>query len=154
MGKIPSSKVHEIVFASSDKAESRRISALLKEGQIRKIAARIYTSNFSDEPAVIVKRNWFHILSGLYPDALLSHRSALEFVPTPNGHVFLTYTYTENVQLPGLTIHFLEGPSKIDEDNAFFGSLHASQEARAFLENLQVTRRTKNINHFSNRRKA
>lgn len=141
MGKIPSSKVQEIVFASSDKAASRRITALLKEGQIRKIAPRVYTSNFSDEPAAIIKRNWFHILSALYPEALLSHRSALEFVPTPNAHVFLTYTYTEKVQLPGLTIQLLEGPSKIEGDNAFFGNLHASQEARAFLENLQETRR-------------
>src|SRR5215216_1231211 len=126
MGKIPPSKVQEIIFASSDKAESRRITTLLKKGEIRKIAPRIYASNFSDEPTTIIKRNWFHILSGLYPDALLSHRSALEFVPTPNGHIFLTYTYTENVQLPGLTIHFLKGPSKIDGDNAFFGNLHAS----------------------------
>lgn len=141
MGKIPSSKVQEIVFASSDKAESRRITALLKGGQIRKIAPRIYTSNFADEPAAIIKRNWFHVLSALYPEALLSHRSALEFVPTPNGHVFLTYTYTEKVQLPGLTIQLLEGPAKIEGDNAFFGNLHASQEARAFLENLQETRR-------------
>jgi hypothetical protein len=141
MGKIPPSKVQEVIFASSDKAESRRITTLIKKGEIRKIAPRIYTSNFSDEPAAIIKRNWFHILSGLYPEALLSHRSALEFVPTPHGHIFLTYTYTENVQLPGLTIHFLKGPSKIDGDNAFFGNLHASQEARAFLENLQETRR-------------
>lgn len=142
MGKVPLSKVQEIVFASSNKAESRRISALLKEGQIRKIAPRVYTSNFSDEPASIIKRNWFHILSGLYPEALLSHRSALEFVPTSNNHIFLTYTYTEKVQLPGLTIQLLEGPQRIEGDNAFFGKLHASQEARAFLENLQATRRT------------
>lgn len=142
MGKIPPSRVQEILFASSNKAESRKISALLKEGQIRKIAPRIYTSNLSEEPAAIIKRNWFHILSALYPESLLSHRSALEFVPTPGGHIFLTYTYTENIKLPGLTIHLLKGPPKIEGDNAFFGSLYASQEARAFLENLQPTRRT------------
>jgi hypothetical protein len=141
MGKIPPSKVQEIVFASSDKGESRRITALLKEKQIRKIAPRVYTSNFSDDPAAIIKRNWFHILSALYPEALLSHRSALEFVPTSNGHIFLTYTYTEKIQLPGLTIQLLGGPKKIEGDNTFFGNLHASQEARAFLENLQETRR-------------
>src|SRR5687768_1013323 len=139
MGKIPPSKVQEVIFASSDKAQSRRISTLLNKGEIRKIAPRIYTSNFSDQPAEIIKRNWFHILSGLYPEAMLSHRSALEFMPTPKGHIFLTYTYTEKVRLPGLTIQFLEGPSKTEGDNVFFASLHASQEARAFLENLQDT---------------
>jgi Fic family protein len=141
MGKIPPPKVQEIVFASSDKSESRKITALLKAGQMRKIAPRIYSTNFADEPAIIIKRNWFHILSHLYPDALLSHRSALEFMPTRSGHIFLTYTYNEKVNLPGLTIHFLAGKPAIDGDNVFFGNLHASQEARALLENLQETRR-------------
>jgi hypothetical protein len=62
-------------------------------------------------------------------------------MPTPNGHIFLTYTYTQKIILPGLTIHFLEGPSKIEGDHALFGNLHVSQEARAFLENLQEARR-------------
>lgn len=140
MGKTPPQKVQEIVFASSNRVESRRITALLKEKQIRKIAPRIYTSNFSDDPAAIIKRNWFHILSALYPKALLSHRSALEFLPTSNGHIFLTYTYTEKIQLPGLTIQLLEGSKRIEGDNPFFENLYVSQEARAFLENLQSTR--------------
>lgn len=142
MGKNPPSRLQEIVFASSNKAESRRITALLKEKLIRKIAPRIYTSNLSDEPEVIIKRNWYRILAHLYPDAIVSHRSALEYKPTPGGHIFLSYSYTENVNLPGLTIHFLKGLGKIDGDNAFFENLYVSQEARAFLENLQGSRKT------------
>ncbi len=141
MEKNPPSRLQEIVFASSKKAESRQITALLKRNLIRKIAPRIYTSNFSDEPNVIINRNWYRILAHLYPDAIVSHRSALENKPTPGGHIFLTYSYTENVSLPGLTIHFLKGPGKIDGDNAFFENLYVSQEARAFLENLQVSRK-------------
>ncbi|MEJ0057697.1 MAG: hypothetical protein WDN75_19850 [Bacteroidota bacterium] len=76
-----------------------------------------------------------------YPDAILSHRSALEFKPTKKGHVFLTYSYTENVKLPGLTIHLLKGPGKIEGDSPLFENLYVSQEARAFLENLQQTRK-------------
>ncbi len=142
MGKNPPSRLQEIVFATSNKAESRQITALLRESLIRKIAPRIYTSNLSDEPEVIIKRNWYWILSNLYPDALVSHRSALEYKPTPGGHIFLTYSYTENVSLPGLTIHFLKGPGKIDGDDQFFEKLYVSQEARAFLENLQGSRKT------------
>lgn len=140
MGKIPPSQIQEIVFASSNKAESRKITALSKEKLIRKIAPRIYTSNLSDVPASIIKRNWYRILAHLYPNALVSHRSALEFKPTASGHIFLTYSYTENVNLPGLTIHFLKGPEKVEGDSAFFDNLYVSQEARAFLENLQETR--------------
>ena len=49
MGKIPPSKIQEIIFASSEKSESKRITSLLKEKQIRKIAPRIYTSNLDNE---------------------------------------------------------------------------------------------------------
>lgn len=141
MGKIPPSKVQEIIFASSEKQESRRITALVKEKLIRKIAPRIYTSNLEEEPAVVIKRNWYRILATLFPDSTLSHRSALEFKPTYGGHIFLTYSYTSNVLLPGLTVHLQKGPGPIAGDNPFFEKLFASQEARAFLENLQPTRK-------------
>lgn len=141
MGKIPPSKVQEIVFGSSEKKDSRRITALQKEGLIRKIAPRIYSSNLEEEPAAIIKRNWYRILAHLFPEALISHRSALEFKPTPKGHIFLTYSYTSNISLPGLTVHLLKGPGPLEGDNPFFENLYASQEARAFLENLQGTRK-------------
>lgn len=140
MEKNASSRIQEVLFASSDRSESKRITALLKDGSIRKIAPRTYSPNFKDEPAAIIKRNWYRVLANLYPDAILSHRTALESKPTKQGHVYLTYIYTKNVELPGLTIHFLNGPSRIEGDNPFFENLYISQEARAFLENLQSTR--------------
>lgn len=82
MEKIPPSRIQEILFASSDRGESRRISTLLKEGAIQKIAPRIYSSNLTEEPAVIIKRNWYRVLANLYPEALLTHRTALESKPT------------------------------------------------------------------------
>jgi DNA-binding Lrp family transcriptional regulator len=141
MGKITPSQVQEVIFSTSEKKASSRITALLKQGLIKKIAARIYTSNLEEEPAVIIKRNWYRILAHLFPNALLSHRTALEFKPTSTGHIFLTYTYTANVSVPGLNIHLLKGPEPIDGDNQFFESLFASQEARAYLENLQQSRK-------------
>ena len=141
MGKNTPSKIQEIIFASSQKSESRRIRHLLKENLIRKIASRIYTSNLEEDPATIIRRNWYRILARLYPNAILSHRSALEFKPTSTGHIFLTYSYPANVQLPGLKVHLLKGFERIEGDNPFFENLYASQEARAFLENLRETRK-------------
>jgi hypothetical protein len=141
MGKNTPSKIQEIIFASSEKSESRRLTALQKDKLIRKIASRIYTSNLEEEPSIIIKRNWYRILAHLFPNALLSHRSALEFKPTSKGHIFLTYTYTSNVSLPGLTVHLLKGAEPVEGDNPFFETLFASQEARAFLENFQTTRK-------------
>ncbi len=142
MGKIPSSRLQELIFGSSDKLESAQISSLEKEGLIKKIAPRIYTSKLNEDPALIIKRNWFRILANQYPDAILSHRSALEFKPTQvDGHIYLTYTYTTNVELPGLTIHFLKGMGPVIGDSKFFENLYVSQEARAYLENMQSTRK-------------
>ncbi len=141
MGKIPPPRLQEIIFGSGNKVASARISNLEKQQIIQKVAPRIYTSNLDEEPASIIKRNWFQILAAQYPEALLSHRSALEFRPTPAGHVYLTYSYTNNLQLPGLHIHFMKGPGAIDGDKTFYESLHVSQDARAFLENLQSSRK-------------
>ncbi|MCC6691353.1 MAG: Fic family protein, partial [Bacteroidia bacterium] len=109
---------------------------------IKKISPRIYTTNLTETPASIIKRNIFHIIANLYPGALLSHRSALEFKPTESGDIFLTHSYTKKIKLPGITINFLEGHKPIDGDNPFAGNLFASQKERALLENLQVSRKT------------
>lgn len=132
--------LQEVIFSSSDKNLSKQISKLEKAGEIRKIAPRIYTSNFIDEPEVIVSKNIFTILGKLYPNSVLSHRSAFEFEPTSAGHIFVTYTYTKKIKLPGITIRFMKGSAPIDGDNPFSGELFVSQQARAFLENLQVSR--------------
>lgn len=133
--------LQEIIYGSSDSVISRQISKLEKTGKIRKIAPRVYSPNLTDTPEDIIRRNLFPILGNLYPDALLSHRSALEFKPTSNDQIFLTYKYTRKVALPGITIRFLEGTSPIEGDTAFSGKLRVSQRERAFLENLQVSRR-------------
>lgn len=131
----------EIIFSSSDVKISKQISKLQKSGKIKKIAARIYTSNLIDPAEDIIKRNLFIILGKLYPGALLSHRSAFEFQPTKTAHIYITYSYTKNVQLPGVTLCFLEGSKPIDGDNPISGELYVSQKSRAFLENLQSTKK-------------
>lgn len=141
MAKNPPSLIEEILFGSADKKESRRISVLLKQKQIRKIAPRIYTSNLNGEPANIIKNNWFKILSHLYPNAVLSYRSAIENQITPSGHIFLSYSYTGKTVLPGLTVHLLKGPERIEGDPVFWQNLFVAQEARAFLENMQQARK-------------
>ena len=133
--------LQEVLFGSSDKLESQRIKSLEKKGVIKKIAPRLYTSNLQESAEVIVKRNWLQILSKQYSGAMLSHRSALEYKPTSKGHIFLTYTYTRNIELPGIVIHFMKGKS-VEGDTTFFGNLLVSQEARAYLENLQEARQS------------
>jgi hypothetical protein len=133
--------LQEVILSSSDPVRSAQISKLEKSGKLKKIAPRIYTSNPEDTPENIIRRNIFFILGKLYPGALLSHRSALEFKPTTANHLFITYSYTKKIQLPGITLRFLEGQGPVDGDNPFSGELYSSQLERALLENLQVSRR-------------
>lgn len=131
-----------VIFSSSDQLLSRQISKLEKEGKIRKIAPRIYTPNFQESPADIIKKNILTIIGTLYPGSLLSHRSALEYKPTKSGHIFVTHSYTKKINLPGITIRFLQGHGPIRGDRKFMGELYVSGRERALLENLQVSKRT------------
>ncbi|MBL7791501.1 MAG: Fic family protein, partial [Saprospiraceae bacterium] len=135
-------RLQEVVFSSSDPSVSKRLAMLVNTGKLRKIAPRIYTPNLTDDPAAIIRRNLFSIIGSLYPGAVLSHRSALEFQPTADGSLFLTYTYTKNIKLPGITLRFIQGPGRIDGDNPLSGELYASQLERALLENLQPSRKS------------
>ena len=141
MENILPNQLQEVIFSSSDPKYSRQISRLEKAGKLKKIAPRIFTPNLSDPPEVIIRRNLFTILGHLYPGAVLSHRSALEFQPTSTGHVFLTYTYTRKINLPGITLQVLAGPGHIEGDNILSGGLYVSQLERALLENMEVSRK-------------
>jgi Fic family protein len=132
--------LQEIIFATSDSALNRQLRKLEVKGQIKKIAPRIYTSNLREAKEVIIRRNIFTILGKLYPGAVLSHRSALEYKPTAADQIFVTYTYTKKIELPGITIRFMEGKPAIKGDNLFSGELFVAQQERAFLENLQSSR--------------
>ncbi len=133
--------LQEVIFSSQEPKISIQISKLLKSGAIRKIAPRVYSSNLDESIEGIVRRNLLKILGNLYPGVLLSHRSAFEFQPTKTSQLFLTTSYTKKISLPGITLHFLEGHPPIEGDNKFLGELYASQKARAFLENLQPSKK-------------
>jgi len=141
MEKNRSIYLQEVICSSKDAKISKQITKLLSAGVIRKIAPRVYSSNLHEPIEGIIRRNLFQILGTIYPGTMLSHRSAFEFQPTKTGQIFLTTSYTKKVKLPGITIQFLSGPSPLEGDNKFSGELSASQKARAFLENLQATKK-------------
>jgi len=76
------------------------------------------------------------ITSALFPGGLVSHRTALEYIPSPEGAVFLTATTNRRYSCPGLTIEFIRGPGPLEDDRPFVG-LRASSLPRALLENFR-----------------
>jgi hypothetical protein len=132
----------ELIFAFANRQENYKISKMLKEKKLRKIAPRIYTTNFDENRSEIIRRNILEILGNLYPDSVLSHRSAFEFKATSTHQIFVTYSYTRKIKLPGVTINFLEGKGPVEGDNKMIGELYVSSKERAFLENLQITKKS------------
>jgi hypothetical protein len=111
----------EIVFGTSDTAMSQAIRRALTAGKLRKVAPRLYTSNLKDKPTTIVVRNYYHVLSELFPNAVISHRCALEGGVSADGIIILTYKNTKKLSLPGLTIRLIAGKSAQLGDTPFYG---------------------------------
>lgn len=140
MQKISQHEWPEIVFGSSDSRESQAIRRAIQAGVLKKIAPRLYTSNLVDSPVAIVSRNCYQILGTLFPNAVISHRSALEGGVSKEGIIFLTYKYPKKISLPGLTVRLIKGQGHQPGDTPFLNNLFIASRARAFLENLQPSR--------------
>jgi len=140
---------HEIIFASKSDAEYHLISKVKSDGKLIKIAPRVYTTNPNDSAENIVRRNLFAILGHLFPESVLSHRSAFECHPTPSGDIYLTYKYSKRVSLPGVTVHLVKGSVPIEGDYPFLDGLYISGTARSYLENLEQSKGEKNLSQAS-----
>jgi hypothetical protein len=138
--KLSPSRLPEIVFGSSDPLVSRQISRMVRERRLRKLLPRVYTPNFADADAEIIRRNMWIILGHVFPGAIVSHRSAIEFLPSPGGCIYLTGKTRRGFKWPGLTVRMTDGPGPLDDDRPVYGSLFVSSLERACLENLSPAR--------------
>jgi hypothetical protein len=122
------------VFLST-RENSRQVSNWRARGFVRKIAPRLYTTNLEDAPETLIRRHLLPVLSLLFPNTILSHRSALEAKASPEGTITLTGAYPRIVRLPGVTVRVVPGPRPLEGDTPLLGIMRAS-EARAVLESL------------------
>jgi hypothetical protein len=116
------------------------VTRAARRGKVRKLGPRLYTSNLSDAPEAVIHRNLWPVVGLLFPDTVVSHRTALEAKPTPAGTVFVTGAYDRVVELPGLRVRQLKGPGPLDGDNRFVQSLWIASQPRAILECLGARR--------------
>lgn len=137
----PSLTTSEIIIGTA--ANSYKIARLVKAGQLVKIASKIYSFNVTEEPEIIVRRNYLSIVRAFFPGAIISHRSALETKVTSDGYFFVSHTRSGRLELPGLTVVTLKSEMKLDGTSTFMGDLFISQRERAFLECLQQGKTTK-----------
>lgn len=130
-------------FLSTPELASR-VSRDLKEGRIRKLAPTIYTTNVTEAPESLVRRQLWQLASLVFPEAVITDRTAFEAGPSKDGSVFLAAAKPRDVALPGVTLRAREGVGPLAGDTPFLG-LHMASRARAYLENIPASRARKGI---------
>ncbi len=130
------------VFVSNT-ASSSVVSRAAANGLLRRIGSKLYTKNLIDPPEQIVRRHLWQLIADYVPGAMVADRTALENVPAPDGSIFVVSDRVRNIQLPGVIIRTRKGPGPQSEDLPFIGGLYISSTARAFLDNLAVSRHGK-----------
>lgn len=130
----------EVFFTST--ATSRAIRRLLKAGQIRKIAGRMYTKNLTDPLEEVVRRRLWDVAAGYFPGAVIVDRTAFEMRPAgEEGSVFLCGDTARVVRLPGIVLNCRRGPGPVAGDQPFMsGGLYLSSYVRRFLDNMRRSR--------------
>lgn len=124
----------------SDTAISRAVSEAVVRGQLRKLGSRLYTRNLAEEPERLVRRNWYHLITSYYPDALITDRTALENQPAADGSVCLISNRKRDIVLPGVVFRPRKGPGPVASDRSFIGGARLASTARAYLENMRSSR--------------
>ena len=131
-----------ILFPGANSTERRWLSALKAAGKIRAVGPRLFVSVPEAVTATTLRAAWGTIVANLFPGALITHRTALEFHPGPRGEVFITGNSNREVSYPGLLLKFIRGPGPLSDDPPFL-TIRTSSQARAFLENLSTGRASK-----------
>ncbi|HEY4241531.1 MAG TPA: Fic family protein [Kofleriaceae bacterium] len=139
MADGPADLLPPLLFPSDDPAERRWLASLRAQKRIRRAGPRLYVSVPKAEVAATLRRSWATILAALFPDALITHRTALEFQPDAKGTVYLTAPFGRRVTYPGLVFQFVKGPPALPDDPRFMG-IRAASQARALLENMAAPR--------------
>lgn len=127
------------VFVSSTRI-SKAVSEAAARGELRRIGSRLYTRNLKEDPERLVRRNWYHLITGYYPDALITDRTALENGPAEDGSIFLIAAKKRETELPGIILRPRKGPEPLDSDRPFIGGARLASTPRAYLENMRESR--------------
>lgn len=126
------------LYPSKNNTERAWMRDLKKKRLIRAVGPRLYTSLPEGKIKEAIRGSWPEIISRLFPKALLSHWTAIKYLPNEKGEIFITANTNRSLKYPGLTLHFLRGPKALESDVSFVGSLKASSFSRALLENLSA----------------
>jgi hypothetical protein len=126
------------IFGSTSQT-SRRVGRWLRQGIIRKIGPRLYTSDLVTPAATLIQEHLWDTVAHVAPMAVVGHRTSLLGAMSEET-VYVTAPYARRMTLPGLTVVFVPGPGPLAGDRPFVNGLFYASTARAILENLMPSR--------------
>jgi hypothetical protein len=127
-----------IVFAADVPAAT--LSDRVRRGELARIATGVYTSDVTTDPAAVVAREWYNIAGRMFPDAVITDRSAVTG-GSVDGVLYLAHVgRARRVDLPGLSVTARPGAGPLEGDIPLPGGLHQASKGRALAENARPSR--------------
>ncbi|HEX6450231.1 MAG TPA: Fic family protein [Trebonia sp.] len=127
-----------IVFAGDLPAAT--LSDRVRRGELARLATGVYTTDVTADPANVVSREWHTIAGHMFPDAVISDRSAVTGGPV-DGVLYLVHDgRVRQISLPGLVISVRTGSRPLDGDARLPGGLYQASKGRALTENARPSR--------------
>ena len=130
-----------ILYAELSPAEIRATQRRVREGSLSRIVPGIVTNLPKEVWPALIARERIRVLAAEFPQAVMGPRSAFLGASPRDGVIYLTYSYTKRVELPGLTVQLVAGRGPAQGDTPMMGrALYFPSTPRIFLENLAVSR--------------
>jgi hypothetical protein len=130
--------VSSIQFAADQPAAT--LNGRVARGELRRLAPGVYSSDVDTDPSLVTRREWYTIVGGLLPGAVITDRSAPTGGPV-DGVLYLAHEgRNREIELPGITVSARRGAGPIDGDAALPGGLYLASKGRALAENTRPSR--------------
>ena len=127
-----------VVFAADVPAAT--ISDRVRRGELVRLAAGVYTSDATSDPAAVVAREWHTIAGKMFPGAVITDRSAVTGGPADGVLYLARQGRAREVELPGLRLSARRGASSLGGDIPLPGGLYQASKGRALVENARHSR--------------
>jgi Fic/DOC family protein len=130
--------INEIIFTGD--LPRQTISDRVRRGELRALTTGVYTTDMASTSETIVARYWHIIVGRLFPDAVITDRSALTGGKV-GDYLYLAHNRrTREVELPGLIALARPGAGPLDDDILLPGGLFQASRGRALAENTRPSR--------------
>lgn len=114
-------------------AQQRAVQRRVAAGELHRVRAGIATPLPESEWPALFKREKARVLAALFPNAVVSFRSAFDGMV--GSTIYLVAGYSREVDLPGLKIIISNGPGPVDGDTKIQGrELYFASRERMLLE--------------------